>query len=471
MTRPHYNALIMTSKNLFLRSLIDSIPDLIFFKDKNSRYLGCNKAFELFIGKSEAELIGRHDDEVVDDGMAAEYQAQDQLVMESGEQLKTEGWHVFKDGRRVLIENIKTPYYDEHHQIMGVIGVGRDITERWLSRQRGMARLNILEMIARHEPLEKILLTVVESLETEEPSRLCSILLASDDNTHLLTGAAPNLPDFYNKLVHGLPIAVGLGSCGTAASTGMRVIVEDIQNHEHWVNYKALAASAGLGACWSQPVISSKGRVLGTFAIYHAHPCSPTSDDIESIEFAASLTSIAIEYHQTQDALEKQATTDSLTGLANRRYFRTLAEAEISRQMRSNRPLSLLYLDIDYFKCINDQHGHQTGDLVLSAVADYFRQSLRDQDIIARIGGEEFAILLPDTSSVQALEIAERVRTGFSTLKSGSLPATVELTISIGLTTLDGQSVPLDELLNQADRALYEAKKSGRNQTRTFQSR
>ncbi|WP_018152883.1 GGDEF domain-containing protein [Leeia oryzae] len=458
------------SKNLFLRSLIDSIPDLIFFKDKNSRYLGCNRAFELFIGKSEAELIGRHDNEVVDDGKAGEYQAQDQLVMESGEQLKTEGWHVFKDGRRVLIENIKTPYYDENHQIMGVIGVGRDITERWLSRQRGMARLNILEMIARHEPLEKILLTVVESLETEEPSRQCSILLVSDDNTHLLTGAAPNLPDFYNQVVHGLPIAVGLGSCGTAAATGMRVIVEDIQTHEHWANYKTLAANAGLGACWSQPVISSRGRVLGTFAIYHALPCSPTQDDLESIEFAASLTSIAIEYHQTQDALEKQATTDSLTGLANRRYFRTLAEAEISRQMRSNRSLSLLYLDIDYFKSINDQYGHQAGDQVLTAVAAYFRISLRDQDVIARIGGEEFAILLPDTSSTEAQEIAERIRTGFAMLKTEGLPSDIKLTVSIGLTTLDTQTVTLDELLNQADRALYQAKKLGRNQTRVFQT-
>jgi PAS domain S-box-containing protein len=124
---------------------------------------------------------------------------------------------------------------------------------------------------------------------------LCSIVLLDDERKHIRKSLAPSLPDFYNKALEGLAIGMGKGSCGTAAFTGQRVIVEDIATHPYWAPYKDLAASAGLGACWSQPILASDGSVLGTFAIYHRMPHTPADYDIYLIEQCARLASIALE--------------------------------------------------------------------------------------------------------------------------------------------------------------------------------
>ncbi|MGR8935732.1 MAG: diguanylate cyclase [Gammaproteobacteria bacterium] len=165
-----------------------------------------------------------------------------------------------------------------------------------------------------------------------------------------------------------------------------------------------------------------------------------------------------------QTELEKQARTDFLTGVGNRRYFREQAEAELKRALRYGSPLSVLMLDIDFFKKINDRHGHQTGDSVLQKLADICRAMLRDVDLIGRLGGEEFAILLPETEKQQAAGVAERLRQAIANTDAAlaaGLP--VRFTVSIGVASLAAKETHLDELLNQADQALYEAKASGRN--------
>ncbi len=167
--------------------------------------------------------------------------------------------------------------------------------EQWRSR--------ILELVSADAPLHAVLQATVRGVEQLHPAMLCSILLLDDEGRHLGQAVAPSLPDFYNAAIEGIRIGIGMGSCGTAAFSGERVIVEDIATHPYWANYKALAAQAGLAACWSQPVFSSKGKVLGTFAIYHRQANAPSAQDIVVIENAARLASIAIEKKQIQQAL------------------------------------------------------------------------------------------------------------------------------------------------------------------------
>lgn len=162
--------------------------------------------------------------------------------------------------------------------------------------------------------------------------------------------------------------------------------------------------------------------------------------------------------------LARLAQTDFLTGLANRRHFMMLAEQELSRTLRYGGPLSVLMLDIDHFKIINDTYGHKTGDIVLQRFAGIIKQALREIDIIGRVGGEEFAIVMPQTDIQPALEAAERLCkliAGAEVPLDQGLP--VHFTVSIGVATLAGTDVNLDTLLGQADHALYEAKNSGRN--------
>lgn len=164
--------------------------------------------------------------------------------------------------------------------------------------------------------------------------------------------------------------------------------------------------------------------------------------------------------------LEEQAWRDPLTGLANRRHFRDMGEAEFARACRYKRPLSLLTLDLDHFKHINDAHGHQAGDLVLQKFAAIVMNIVRDVDIAGRTGGEEFAILLPETGREAALGVAQRlhdaIRGSEVTLRSG---VSLRFTSSIGLAFCDEHMPTLEALLEQADLALYQAKHSGRNRT------
>jgi signal transduction histidine kinase len=131
----------------------------------------------------------------------------------------------------------------------------------------------------------------------------CSKQSAGRGAVLAILGQPPSLPDFYNTAIHGLAIGLGVGSCGTAAYLGERVVVEDIQNHPYWAPYKALAAKAGLGACWSQPIKDSSEKVMGTFAIYHQHPQTPLESDIKLITQTAQLATIVIEAKRADQEL------------------------------------------------------------------------------------------------------------------------------------------------------------------------
>jgi PAS domain S-box-containing protein len=166
-------------------------------------------------------------------------------------------------------------------------------------------RSHILEMLVSSESLNVILQEIVLGIEKLHPQMLCSILLLDNEGQHLGNGIAPSLPDFYNEAINGVQIGIGVGSCGTAAYTNERVIVEDITTHPYWAPYKELALRAGLGSCWSQPIRSSTNQVLGTFAIYHHDIHAPNESDIYLIEQSARLASIAIEKSVSETKLRE----------------------------------------------------------------------------------------------------------------------------------------------------------------------
>ncbi|WP_445000898.1 diguanylate cyclase [Halomonas mongoliensis] len=176
------------------------------------------------------------------------------------------------------------------------------------------------------------------------------------------------------------------------------------------------------------------------------------------------------ERKRLEASLERQAMTDPLTGLGNRRYLEDQAAMEIARAQRSGAPLSLIAIDLDHFKYINDTHGHDVGDLVLQAFAGTARQQLRNGDVLCRMGGEEFAILLPDTTREQAMKVAERLRqtiagtpveVGEEVIAGGRLAYSA----SLGVTLVSAGESSLKPAIKRADRGLYAAKAAGRNRT------
>ncbi|MDH5473688.1 MAG: PAS domain-containing protein [Gammaproteobacteria bacterium] len=184
-----------------------------------------------------------------------------------------------------------------------MLGVVRDITQRRYQEQIQKGRSLILEEIILDKPLDDILTTMIQYAEEMQPGMKATVLLVDESGQHLVVGAAPSLPDFYNEALQGSKIAADAGSCGAAAYTGERRIANDIQSHPHWKSLRHLAKQAGIGSCWSEPIISSSGHVLGTFAMYHPTAKEP---DNESLMLAVELSqyaSIAIEQIQARKNL------------------------------------------------------------------------------------------------------------------------------------------------------------------------
>lgn len=168
--------------------------------------------------------------------------------------------------------------------------------------------------------------------------------------------------------------------------------------------------------------------------------------------------------HDQKDEMEKLAQTDFLTGLNNRRYFMERGGQELIRALRYKSEVSFLMLDIDFFKKVNDTYGHQTGDVVLKEVARHCQKTLRSIDIIGRLGGEEFAIFLPEAACEVAFEVAERLRKGIEQRPMAHVEdKPIYVTVSIGLFSGLHEGDTLEKLLEQADQGLYAAKESGRN--------
>ncbi|MBC8212791.1 MAG: diguanylate cyclase [Gammaproteobacteria bacterium] len=169
------------------------------------------------------------------------------------------------------------------------------------------------------------------------------------------------------------------------------------------------------------------------------------------------------ERKQMIDELKRLASTDVLTSVNNRRNFLELGSNELQRAQRYAHPLTVMMLDIDHFKMINDNYGHDAGDEALKAFACACMSALRNTDILGRLGGEEFAVILPETPAHSAVDVAERIRATVELLKVRRGKQVINMTVSIGLTGLQDEDRSLDLLLKRADQALYQAKSLGRN--------
>ena len=164
-----------------------------------------------------------------------------------------------------------------------------------------------------------------------------------------------------------------------------------------------------------------------------------------------------------QGKLEHMAVTDELTGLANRRFFIWQAKRQMAQSSRSDQPLSLLMLDIDHFKNVNDTYGHEAGDNALKKVSAILQSALREGDQCGRMGGEEFAVLLPQTSAESAGNVAERIRVLIENLSILTSSGSCSVTVSVGVATRSDQTKDIDSLMQKADEAMYQAKREGRN--------
>jgi diguanylate cyclase (GGDEF)-like protein len=211
-----------------------------------------------------------------------------------------------------------------------------------------------------------------------------------------------------------------------------------------------------------------RGRVIGVVSVQSKKIDAYTPDQIRMIETFSTQTSAGIENARLFDQMERLAVTDGLTGLYNHRYFSELAEKELARAARYQKPLSLIMIDLDFFKQVNDQFGHLMGDQILQQISKNCTKILRKIDIISRYGGEEFCVLLPETDIIEAVAVAERLREAIASSQLVTKEGMVKVTGSLGVSSFGMCEPEIKKLIDCADKALYEAKKAGRNQVKVF---
>ncbi|HSO99857.1 MAG TPA: GGDEF domain-containing protein, partial [Thioalkalivibrio sp.] len=226
---------------------------------------------------------------------------------------------------------------------------------------------------------------------------------------------------------------------------------------------------------WLAHAIFIAGFFLLSYGVVHAFNTTRSFSTVYSQ--AEVMEQLRKQQAHTQEALTKletangrlaqQAATDWLTGVANRRQLMKHAKRELARAQRNGTHLSLLCLDLDHFKTINDVHGHQAGDKVLKHVASAIEEHLRPTDLLARVGGEEFQVLLPDADIQQAGEIAERIRSILQDLEIRLHDRVVRITVSVGCAQLNRDGEDMDSLMRVGDQRLYEAKTLGRDRVET----
>lgn len=286
-----------------LSTAIEQSPVSVVITDPNAAIEYVNPQFTRVTGFTAREALGKNP-KILNSGLTppATFRAMWRQLAEgrlwSGELINRR-----KNGETYWEEAHISPVRDVSGQTMHYVAVKLDISERKRAEQEEKSRNRVLELLAKGAPLSEILVAIVRSVEESHPRMLCSILLLDSDGKHLHTAAAPSLPDFFKAGIDGLAIGLGVGSCGTAAVTGERVIVVDIQTHPYWANFRELAARASLGSSWSEPIRSASGRILGTFAIYHHEPREPAEAESRLIEQSANLAAIAIDRSSALEAL------------------------------------------------------------------------------------------------------------------------------------------------------------------------
>jgi diguanylate cyclase (GGDEF)-like protein len=268
------------------------------------------------------------------------------------------------------------------------------------------------------------------------------------------------LPPFLTADITRIGAAVAF-CCALAASD----LITSVEMNEAQLYPVALILLYRIQRRWALPLVTVLALVL-TFLGYVLDPPADIWDGITNRVFSAIVivgTALCLaKLTQYERRLLLQSMTDPLTGLLNRRSFMDLSGKEETRARRHGNPFSVLMLDIDHFKKINDTYGHPVGDLAIKALADVCSKALRPHDILARYGGEEFVLTLPHTPADGARIVAERIREAVEKVEVPSEQGTVRFTVSVGVSTY-ASGEAFDHIVERADKALYVSKQGGRN--------
>jgi two-component system, cell cycle response regulator len=362
--------------------------------------------------------------------------------------------------------NVESPrpnaFTEEHEKLLTVLGAQAALAiaahRANQKLQERIVQLNALYQVSQlatnRENFDDILTEILRIAETVLPEGRGAILLIDSDSGKLRLAASIG----YREEVQDLEIAIGEGVTGRAAESGKVVVVDDLSQEADYI--------PGVSGALSEIAIplTVKGSVIGILNSESVRPKAYSKANIPTLSLIAQQAAVVLRTARLHEETRRLASTDHLTGLWNRRHLLEQLELNLSRARRFKEQLAVVFIDLDHFKDINDRYGHSVGDATLERIGRALGESIREPDLIGRMGGEEFAVILIQCGWERAFQVAERLRQEVKNLRIKPRDEyDVRLSLSAGISVFPDDASTMENLFRQADAALYEAKTQGRD--------
>ncbi|WP_246165046.1 sensor domain-containing protein [Pigmentiphaga aceris] len=451
---PHVQRELAAREREHLLSLVANQTDnAIIITDMAWRIIYVNAAFTRMFGYELDEVLGGVPSTLLTPYTPKTTVQNVRQTLQEGRPQRSDDLVYGKHGQRFWCSITGNALRNDQGELQHTVSVLTDITD---AKMHEVIQRRVLEAMVQEGPLADVMNLLCREVERIAPEVIASVLKV-DEAGKLATLAAPSLPD---ELAHRIDQA-GINAaawCGEASSTES---VVDLLADERWIAHRDLIDMLSLKACWSTPIRSKEGRVVGIFAFYFRELALPDEFHRRLVAVCQHLCALALEREVAQSQIRQLVFYDPLTALPNRSLLHVQAEQAIASALRHQESLAVLFIDLDRFKQINDTLGHPAGDTLLCTVAQRIREQIRNADVVGRLSGDEFVVVLPECDAVQATDVAERIQ---AALANPFLLADVTVTpsASIGISLLPNDGQDMETLLRRADMAMYQAKTKSR---------
>ncbi|MDD5014883.1 MAG: diguanylate cyclase, partial [Atribacterota bacterium] len=441
-----------------LRALMDNVPDFIYFKDEKNRFVKVNKRSAEDRGITPEDFIGKTDFDIFTEEVAKKCFADDDRVIKTGKPLINKIEKItYLNGIERWFSATKVPRYDEKGQIIGTIGVARDITERKQNEQLQQVLYNISKAANSHITLDQLYPIIHQELGTIiDTSNFYIALIDEKENKLYFPYHIDELEDdFKPQNLEDKSLTCYIIKNKRSA----------LLNYDKIKKLKKKGKLLDIGVItkdifWFGVPLKVEDKIIGVMTVQSYCNSNPYSEkDTTLLEFVSSQVATAIDRKRMEEELEKMAHYDSLTGVHNRGYGLELLQRQLKLSKRDKSPLLLAYSDLDNLKDINDKFGHEEGDIAMIKVAKLFKSILREVDIITRMGGDEFLVIFLGSTLNEIPIIKKRLSKELTRLnRISKKPYKVEF--STGFSNYDPDNpLSMDELIRVADEKMYEEKK------------
>lgn len=451
-------------KRAKLLSLVaDQTDNAMLIADNSGRVLYANSGFENIFGYAFSDIEGCRPARLLAPYLSVSTLEAVHEGLKNGQPFKLEELLQTQSGERIWCQVAINPVIDAAGELTKIVTVLTDITT---SKIHEVLQHCMLESMAHEMPLESVMDLLCKEVERMSPEVRAAVIQVDDEGCmHPL--AAPGFADSYGKRLEGMPVKDCIGSSSVAANSGQTVFTADISTDPCWTLIRDDFLPLGIKSCWSTPIKSVKGTSIGVLAFYYNDHAAPSALHRQMVDAIVPLCALAMERELNRESIRQLAFYDSLTRLPNRSLLHAKADHALIEARRRKTGLAVLFIDLDRFKQINDSLGHPAGDELLRVIAQRLSAGRQAADIVGRLAGDEFVIVLPDCDSEHVADVIEEIKYALSQpcQVAGSF---ITPSASIGISVYPQDGHDMGTLVHRAEMAMYQAKHAGRGRFSFF---